>query len=115
MFEGDLLTKLRAVIVDDGPTHLAVAGLRASLGDLAPASCLRATRREAADAFEQRLLDISDHNYGLVVTALQQQFLQKDSFVAATFRLLAVSVMMGGLDRSTTPWYARALPPFTIS
>ena len=86
VFDGDLLDELRSVIVDDGPTHAAAfATLRDSLGDLAPADFLRATRREATDAFERRLLDVSDRSYGLILAALRERFAQQDSFIAGTW------------------------------
>ena len=116
MFDGDLLDEMRSVIVDDGPTHAAAfATLRDSLGDLAPADFLRATRREAADAFERRLLDISDRSYGLILVALQERFAQPDSFIAGTFRGLAVSAMEG-LDEINCVLVQRGLlPPFTLA
>src|SRR6266508_3786727 len=115
VFDGDLLDELRAVIVDDGPTHAAaVAILRDSLGHLAPTAFLRATRREPRDAFERRLIDVSDGSYGLTVAALQEQFAQQDLFVAGTFRGLAVSAMEG-LDEINRVLVQRGLlPPFTL-
>jgi hypothetical protein len=114
VFEGDLLDELRTIIVEDGPTHAtALAPLRNSLRGLAPADFLRATRREAADAFEQRLLDVSDRSYSLVLTALQEQFAQ-DPFVGGAFRGLAVSAMEG-LDELNRVLVQRGLlPPFTL-
>jgi hypothetical protein len=115
VFEGQLLDELRAVIVDDGPTHAtAVAGLRDSLGDPPPPGYLRATRREAADGFEQRLLDVSDWSYALILAALGEQFAQQDFFAAGSFRSLAVSAM-GGLDEVNLLLVQRGLlPPFTL-
>ena len=114
VFDGDLLGELRSVIVDDGPTHAAaLAPLRDSLRGLAPADFLRATRREAADAFEQRLLDVSDRSYSLVLAALREDFGQ-DPFVGAAFRSLAVSAMEG-LDEIDRALVQRGLlPPFTL-
>src|SRR6266508_1726096 len=114
VFEGDLFDELRTIIVEDGPTHAAaLAPLRNSLRGLAPADFLRATRREAADAFEQRLLDVSDRSYSLVLTALEEQFAQ-DPFVGGAFRGLAVSAMEG-LDELNRVLVQRGLlPPFTL-
>ncbi|GEL20896.1 hypothetical protein [Pseudonocardia asaccharolytica] len=116
VFEGELLDELRAVIVDDGPTHAAAfAALRDSLRDLAPADFLRATRREASDAFERRLLHVSDRYYGLVLAALQERFGQQDFVTAGSFRSFAVSAMEG-LDEINRALVQRGLlPPFTIA
>jgi hypothetical protein len=115
VFEGDLLDQMRSVIVGDGTAHTAAcATLRDSLGDLAPADFLRATRRDPADAFEQRLLDISDRNYGLIMTALQGQFGQPDSLTAGTFRGLAISAMEG-LDDISRVLVQRGLLPLLRS
>jgi hypothetical protein len=76
VFEGPLLEELRHIIVDEGPTHSgALLGLQDALGggELS-ADLLRATRREAADSFEQRLLDASNRSYGLVLALLREQF-----------------------------------------
>jgi hypothetical protein len=62
VFSGDLLDHLRYVIEEGSTRAAAVAGLRQSLGDLAPADFLRATRREATDPFERRLLNVSDQS-----------------------------------------------------
>lgn len=115
VFEGDLLDKLRSVIVKDGTTHAAaLATLQGFLGELAPAEFLRATRREPTDAFEQRLLDVSDRSYGLILAALRERFTQQEG-VAETFRDFAVSAMLGLLDESNRVLVQRGLlPPFTL-
>jgi hypothetical protein len=92
----------------------AVAALRDLLGNLAPADFLRAIRREPTDAFEQRLLDLSDRSYRLVLVALQERFTSEDVFVSGTFRGFAVSAMEG-LDESNRVLVQRGLlPPFTL-
>lgn len=110
VFEGDLLEELRSVIADDGPAHAAaVASLRDSLGNLAPADFLRATRRDGTDAFERRLLEVSDRIYGIVLATLQEQFA-----LPAPFSALAVSAMEG-LDEIDRVLVQRGLlPPFTL-
>jgi hypothetical protein len=115
VFEGNLLIHLRAVIVEDGPTHAsALAELRELLGDAAPADPPRATRREPADAFERRLLALSDRAYDLVLSALGQQFAHKDFFVARDFRALAARAMQN-LDETSRLLVQRGLlPPFTL-
>jgi len=115
VFEGVLLDALRSIIIDSGPTHAAaLTALHDSLRHLEPGDFLRATRREAADTFEQRLLDVSDRNYRLVLSALQEQFAQSDFFVAGTFRGFAVSAM-DGLDEINRVLVQRGLlPPFTL-
>lgn len=115
VFEGELLNELRSVIVDDGSTHAAaVATLRDSLGNLAPGQFLRATRREATDAFEQRLLDVSDRFYRLVLAALQERFASQEFFVAGTFRGLAVEAMEGLNDSNRVLVQRGLLPAFTL-
>ncbi|HEY9378845.1 MAG TPA: hypothetical protein VIQ02_17345 [Jiangellaceae bacterium] len=116
VFEGDLLDELRSVIVDDGSTHAAaVTFLRDSLGTLSPDDFLRATRRQPADALDQRLLDLSDRFYRLVLAALQERFApSQDFFVAGTFRGFAVDAM-DGLNDSTRVLVQRGLlPRFTL-
>jgi hypothetical protein len=109
VFDGDLLSQMRSVIIDHGPVHAAAfAAIRDSLDGLTPADFLRATRRDAADAFEGRLLDISDRSYALTVDALQDQFAQQ-----AAFNPLALSAMEG-LDAINRVLVQRGLlPPFT--
>src|SRR5712691_5712045 len=71
VFDDALTDELRSVIVDAGQSHAAAfAGFRQALGDLASADVLRATRRDAADDFEQRLLDATDRAYRLTVQLL---------------------------------------------
>src|SRR6266508_5274728 len=79
-----------------------------------PANFLRATRRQATDAFEQRLLDVSDRGYGLILAALRERFTQQEG-AALTFRDFAVSAMVGLLDDSNRVLVQRGLlPPFTL-
>ena len=115
VFDGALLDQLRSVIVDDGQSHTAgFAGFRQSLGDLAPADVLRATRRDAADDFEQRLLDASDRAYRLTVQILGHQFTPQDDEVVP-FRPMAIEAMTG-LDDITFVLVQRGLlPPFTLT
>ena len=115
MFDGALLDQLRSVIVDDGQSHAAAfAGFRQSLGDLAPADVLRATRRDAADDFEQRLLDASDRAYRLTLEILGHQFTPQDDDVVP-FRPMAIEAMTG-LDDITFVLVERSLlPPFTLT
>jgi hypothetical protein len=109
VFDGELLSQLRSVIVDHGPTHTAAfATILDPLTGLTPTAFLRATRREAADSFEGRLLEVSDRSYGLILKALAEQFAQ-----AAAFSDLAVSAMEG-LDEINRALVQRGLlPPFT--
>ncbi len=112
VFHGDLLDELRSVIAD-GQSHVnAFAGFRQSLGDVPPADVLRATRRGAADDFEQRLLDASDRAYALTVQILGLEFTPEANDVVP-FRPLAIQAMTG-LDDITCVLVQRALlPPFT--
>lgn len=115
VFEGDLLNDLRTVIVEDGSGHAAaVAPLRDLLGSMAPDDFLRATRREPADSLEQRLLDLSDRNYRLVLSALQERFTSTDLFVSGAFRSLATSAMEALDDVNRVLVQRGLLPPFSF-
>lgn len=113
-FDNSLLTTIRSV-VDDGTTHAAaLASLRDALGDVAPAFFLRAIRRDPNDAFEQRLLDVSDRGYQSIVAALGESFAFDDGFAGAGFTQLAVSGMTT-LDEVHRLLVQRGLlPPFTL-
>lgn len=109
VFDGDLLTELQTVIVDHGSGHAAAfAAITGPLAGLAPADYLRATRRDAADGFEQRLLDASDRAYALVITELKDQFR-----VAGSFSSPAVSAMRVLDDINRLLVQRGLLPPFT--
>ena len=115
VFEGPLLEHVRAIVVEDAPTHTAgLANLRTVLPDDVPAGLLRATRREANDAFEQRILDASDRIYHLVLSTLREQFEHTDFFVSRSFRSLAEKEMLS-LDDITRLLVQRGLlPDFTL-
>jgi hypothetical protein len=109
VFDGDLLTELQTVIVDHGSGHAAAfAAVTDPLTGLAPADYLRATRRDAADAFEQRLLDASNRAYALVIAALRDQFM-----AAGGFSSPAVSAMRVLDDINRLLAQRGLLPPFT--
>lgn len=115
VFDGDVLTELQSVIVDQGQKHAAAfTAMTDSLSGLTPDDYLRATRRDGTDAFEGRLLDVSDGNYSLVVRALNYQFGQSaDAFTPALFMDLAESAMEA-LDNINRLLVQRGLlPPFT--
>jgi hypothetical protein len=114
VFDGDLLTTFRSV-VDDGTTHAdAVTSLRTALGDVPPAFFLRAIRRETNDAFEQRLLDVSDRGYQSILAALGESFAQEDFFAAGAFTRFAVSAMTSLDDVHRLLVQRGLLPPFTL-
>lgn len=93
VFEGRLLEHLRAVVVEDAPTHTAHIGLvRELLEDPVPAELLRATRREPADAFEDRLLSASDRAYRVVLIALRHRYERLFDEHGAVFALGFVSM-----------------------
>jgi hypothetical protein len=75
---------------------------------LAPGDYLRATRRQAADSFEERLLAASDRGYRLIIDALKDQFA-----TAGTFSSLAVSAMRVVDDANRLLAQRGLLPPFT--
>ena len=111
LFEDGLLQRLRSV-VEAGAKHAAgTTSLRDALGDPPPPDFLRVPRRETNDAFEQRLLSVSDLAYRLVIDALRAQFAQSDVF---GFRSLATSAM-DALDASNRTLAQRGLlPAFTL-
>jgi hypothetical protein len=115
VFDGALLDELRSVIVDGGQSHAAAfAGFRQSLGDLASADVLRAACRDAADDFEQRLLDASDRAYRLTVEILGHQFTPQDNDVVP-FRPMAIGAMTGLDDITFVLAQYGPLPPFTLT
>jgi hypothetical protein len=72
VFDGDLITELQPIIADHGTGHAAAfAAITDPLAGLAPGGYLRATRRDAANGFEQRLLDASDRAYRLIIDVLR--------------------------------------------
>ena len=114
LFEGDQLDDLRSAI-DAGTTHHdGFVGLQDPLPDPLPPDLLRATRREASDSFEQRLLDISDRTYASVLAALEERFTQEDLFVAGGFRSLAIAAMETMNEVHRTLVQRGLLPPFTL-
>jgi len=113
-FDNSLLTTIRSVL-DDGTTHAdALASLRDALGDVAPAFFLRAIRRHTNDAFEQRLLDVSDRGYQSIVAALGESFAFDDGFAGAGFTQLAVGGMTTLDDVHRLLVQRGLLPPFTL-
>ena len=117
VFDEELTDKLRPIVVQDGSSHVAsLDELRAILRGTEPATLLRVTRRQPADSFEQRLLDLSDRCYHQVLAALRSQFDQPDFLVSRSFRALATSAMLGELEGSHQTLAQRGLlPPFTAS
>lgn len=115
VFEGSLLESLARTIVEEGSTHRAgVADLRAAVGGTPCADLVIVSRREPADAFEGRLLRVSDLGYHLVLSALENQFAQTDFLAGGSFRALATDAMLG-LDEVHDLLALRGLlPPFTL-
>jgi hypothetical protein len=114
VFDGDLLATIRSV-VDDGTTHAdSLAALREAMDDVPPAFFLRAIRRETNDAFEQRLLDVSDRGYQSIVAALGESFAQEDPFAGGAFTRFAVTAMMSLDDVHRLLVQRGLLPPFTL-
>jgi uncharacterized protein YbjT (DUF2867 family) len=102
---------LQTVIIDHGSGHAAAfAAVTDPLAGLAPGDYLRATGRQAADAFEERLLEASDRSYGLIVDALRDQFT-----AGASFSSLAVSAMWVMNDINRLLAQRGLLPPFGSS
>ena len=115
VFEGDLLENVRGTIVGEGSIHATgVASLRAVVGRTPPAELVIVTGREPADAFDERLLKVSDQGYGLTLAALGHQFGETDFFAAGTFRALATDVMLGLDDVHSLLVLRGLLPPFTL-
>ncbi len=114
VFDGDLLGTIRSV-VEDGTTHAdAVTSLRDALGDVPSAFFLRAIRRETNDAFEQRLLDVSDRGYQTIVTALGEGYAQQDFFAGGALTRFAVTGMTNLDDVHRLLVQRGLLPPFTL-
>jgi hypothetical protein len=112
VFEGPLLEELRQIIVDEGPTHSgALVGLQDALGEgEQSAALLRATRREAADSFEQRLFDASNRSYALVLALLRERFAPES--VSSGLSVPA----MESLDQTNRLLVQRGLlPPFATA
>ncbi len=111
LFEEGLLERLLGV-VEVGAAHAGGAEtLRAALGDPPPPDFLRVPRRDTDDAFEKRLLAVSDLSYRLVTDALRAQFSQPEVF---GFRTLATTAM-DALDASNKALAQRGLlPAFTL-
>jgi hypothetical protein len=105
----EVLDGLKA-LVEDGNDHVAFADrLRDTLGAPVPDDSLRATRRQADGSFEQRLLDLADRSYRLVIALLREQFV-KDSFVSQDRAVDAMFI----LDDSNRVLVQRGLlPPFS--
>jgi hypothetical protein len=102
---------LRSVI-EEGQTHASNLGPSLHvLGDPLAPGVLRATRREASDSFEQRLLDISDRIYHLIVAMLRDRFVP-DSFGSLS---QAVSAMFALDDANRALVQRGLLPPFTAA
>jgi hypothetical protein len=115
VFEDPLLEHVRAIVVEDAPTHTAsLVDLRTLLPDGVPAGLLRATRRQASNAFEQRMLDASDRIYDLVLSTLREQFEHTDFFVARSFRSLAEREMTSLDDINRLLVQRGLLPAFTL-
>jgi hypothetical protein len=107
--EPDVLDGLKA-LAEDGADHVALADrLGDKLTDPVPPEILRATRRQADGSFEQRLLDLSDRGYALVIAQLREQFV-KDSFVGQDRAVDAMFI----LDDTNRVLVQRGLlPPFS--
>ena len=78
---GDLLEGL----IEGGSDHVeAVDRLHDALGEAPVADLLCATRRTAADPFEQRLLDLSDRAYRTLVAVLRDHFVPSSTVSQST-------------------------------
>jgi len=88
--------------------------LRDALGDVPPAFFQRAIRRETNDAFERRLLDVSDRGYQAIVTALGESYAQQDFFAGGAFTRVAVTGMVILDDVHRLLVQRGLLPPFTL-
>jgi hypothetical protein len=111
VFEGDLLARTHDLITVAADGGGRATGLRETLGALAPADYLVATRRAWADHFEQRLLKVSDRWYGQLLGSLRQFYsFGRDTGEGRPAALNA----MDGLDDTARLLVARGLlPPFT--
>jgi hypothetical protein len=70
LFDGDVLVAVKTAL--DAPDHyLIAAGLKQKLDGIPPSVYLRATPRAPGDDLEERLFDLSDHSYRLLVRIVQ--------------------------------------------
>ena len=115
VFQDSLLENIRRTILEEGSIHgSGVAGLRAVVGDTPPADLVIVCGREPADAFDERLLKVSDLGYRLMLSALGDQFGQTDPFAAGSFRALATDAMIGQDEVHSLLVVRGLLPPFTL-
>jgi hypothetical protein len=126
LFEGRLLQHLGEVILQDGPNHSALLALVGEvLADPVPAELLRATRREPADAFEDRLLQASDRAYRTFLLALLARFshvfdehgatIPNAFFIGRDFQALAERVLDTLDDINRLLVQRGLLPPFRLT
>jgi hypothetical protein len=126
LFEGRLLQHLQEVIVQDAPTHSGLLALvREVLDDPVPPELLRVTRREPADAFEDRLLRASDRAYRGVLIALLSRFnnvfdehgatIPNAFFIGRDFRIVAERYMDTLDDINRLLAQRGLLPPFGLT
>ena len=125
LFEGRLLQHLGEVILQDGPNHSAILALVAEvLQDPVPAELLRATRREPADAFEDRLLKASDRAYRTFLLAMLSRFSVFDEhgalipnafFIGRDFQALAERILDSLDDINRLLVQRGLLPPFRLT
>ncbi|HEX5895479.1 MAG TPA: hypothetical protein VFY47_04060 [Thermoleophilaceae bacterium] len=78
VFEGELLSEMTSLL-SPGPDHSGLASaLTEELRGIPPSEYLRALPRQAGDELEQRLLELSDHCYRLLVGNVQIWFEHED-------------------------------------
>jgi hypothetical protein len=80
LFEGDLLEDIRRALDPDLDHSRLPAALEKELQGIAARDYLRATPHEPGDDLEERLLDLSDHCYRLLVEIVQVWFAHEGEF-----------------------------------
>jgi Ferritin-like len=83
VFEGELLSEMTSLL-SPGPDHSGLASaLTEELHGIPPSEYLRALPRQPGDELEQRLLDLNDNCYRLVVGNVQIWFEHEDEVFTA--------------------------------
>src|SRR3954452_1147582 len=97
-------------LIASGSDHVEVVDrLRDALGDAPIADIIRAKRRATSDAFEQRLLDLSDRAYRTLVGVLRDHFAQNTTVSQST----ALDAMDTLNDANRVLVQRGLLPPFS--
>ena len=99
MFESELLSEVISVL-NPGPDHSGLpSALTEELDGIPPSAYLRAIPRDPRDELEQRLLDLSDHCYRLVVGNLRIWFEHEEEVSTARGQALDTMHALNMINR----------------